>query len=73
MEAVLYAGGWLVEPCWLDLDGRGERAWHRAVDRHGVVHWLTTAQLQDALRRDGLDVGDLSMKAPLFDADDGCE
>ncbi|MFB9187342.1 hypothetical protein ACFFX1_55240 [Dactylosporangium sucinum] len=64
MVTVLHAGGWRVESCWLDLDGCGERAWNRATDRHGVVRWLTTAQLQEALHRDGLDVGDLVLEHP---------
>lgn len=72
---MLHAGGWRVEPCWLDLDGTGERAWYRAVDPWGAEHWVTTAQLQELLHRHGLDVGDLTFEQPprLTDSRDGCE
>jgi hypothetical protein len=82
---VLRAGDWQVESCWLDLDGRGERMWNRAVDPYGVEHWWTTSQLQERLHRDGLDIGDLVPASPpsrprrpdvpprLTDPDDGCE
>jgi len=70
---VLHAGGWLVEPCWLDLDGRGERTWHRAVDPWGAERWCTTSQLQELLHRYGLDVGDLSVGRPqVSDLGDRC-
>lgn len=71
----LHAGGWTVEPTWLDLDGRGERNWYRVVDPWGGEQWCTTSQLQDLLRRHGLDVGDLTMREPprLTDRRDGCE
>lgn len=71
----LRAGGWTVESSWLDLDGRGERTWNRTIDPHGAVRWLTVSELQEALHRDGLDVGDLTLvQAPrLTDRRDGCE
>ncbi|WP_432993777.1 hypothetical protein [Dactylosporangium sp. CA-233914] len=76
---MLRAGDWQVESCWVDLDGRGERMWNRAVDPYGMEHWYTTSQLQERLHRDGLDIGDLA-PAPLLpspprivDPDDGCE
>lgn len=64
-----------MEETWLDLDGRGERTWFRAVDRWGAEHWCTVARLQELLHRDGLDIGDLTFVEPerLVDADDGCE
>jgi hypothetical protein len=75
VTTVLHAAGWRVEETWLDLDGRGPRTWFRAVDRWGAEHWCTTARLQELLRADGLDFGDLTVVAParLADADDGCE
>ncbi|WP_327001845.1 hypothetical protein OHA72_42980 [Dactylosporangium sp. NBC_01737] len=46
------------------------------VDPHGTERWCTTSQLQELLRRDGLDIGDLTA-APqpprITDAFDGCE
>jgi hypothetical protein len=69
----LHAGGWTVEPAWLDLDGRGERAWHRTVDPWGGERWCTTSQLQELLHRHGLDVGDLTMREPARIADRGDE
>lgn len=71
----LHVAGWTVEPCWLDRDGTGERAWHRVIDPWGGVHWATTSQLQHLLRRHGLDVGELSYALPIGvdDAVDGCE
>lgn len=60
----LHAGGWLVEPAWLDRAGTGERMWHRAVDPWGGERWCTTSQLQELLHRHGLDVGDLTARRP---------
>lgn len=64
VEAVLYAGDWQVEACWVDLDGSGERAWHRVIDPWGGERWCTTSQLQELLHRHGLDVGDLTPIMP---------
>jgi hypothetical protein len=71
----LHAGGWTVEAVWLDLDGRGERAWHRTVDPWGGERWCTTPQLQELLHRHGLDVGDLTMREPvrITDRGDDCK
>lgn len=72
---VLHAGGWRVESTWLDRDGMGERAWNRVIDPWGAEHWCTTSQMQELLRRHGLDVGDLRLtEVPrLTDRHDGCE
>jgi hypothetical protein len=62
MEAVLHAGGWTVEAVWLDLDGSGERGWHRVVAPDGAEHWCTTSGLQRALAEHGLSVSDLTYR-----------
>ena len=75
METVLHAGGWRVEECWLDFDGRGPRTWYQAVDPWGAEHWCTTARLRELLHHNGLDIGDLTFVRPatIVDSDDGCE